>query len=275
MIVQKKTPRALRIAAVTAGALLIGVPFYWLALSALKYQQDVLAYPPSLVPTSIRWDNVTDALALLTPRAILNSAIFTVTVSALQWALVITTGFVLAKMRFKGRQLLFVMFVATLLVPFHVMLIPTFMVVRELEMLDSYAGLILPVVAQTSFGVFLYRQFFVTLPDDLLHAARVDGAHWGQTFWHIAMPLAGPPTAAYLSVTVLNAWNMYVWPLVAVTSADMRVLPLTLARLGDDFSLVPPNVAMMSVLLSTLPVFIVFIFTQRWFVRGLGGAVKE
>ena len=130
-------------------------------------------------------------------------------------------------------------------------------------------------MAQTSFGVFVFRQFYVTLPDELLDAARIDGANWGQIFVRIVIPLSGPPIAAYVAVTALTAWNMYVWPLISTTEKSMRVLPLSIAALATPSSQVPANISMMAVLFSTLPVIVVFIFCQRYFVNGLGGALKE
>jgi ABC-type glycerol-3-phosphate transport system permease component len=273
--VEHPLSRASRILAVVVVGLIIGAPFYWLIVSALKTQAEALAYPPTFYPHEIRWQNISDALNILSVRSFINTVIFTVSVTVLQLILVITTGFAIAKMPFPGRKALFRVFLLTMLVPFHVVLVPTFLVTRGLDMIDSYAGLILPIVAQTAFGVFVFRQFFITLPDELLEAARIDGANWGQIFTMIVLPLAGPPTAAYVAITVLNAWNMYVWPLVATSSSSMRVLPLSLASLGDELSLTPPNVGMMAVLISTLPVLVVFLFTQRWFVSGLGGALKE
>ncbi len=160
-------------------------------------------------------------------------------------------------------------------VPFQVVLIPTFLIIRNLNWIDTFWGLIIPVVAQTSFGVFVFRQFYLSLPDEILDAARIDGAHWGDIFLKIVLPLSGPPIAAYVAVTVLTAWNMYVWPLISTTVNEMRVLPLSIAALATPSSQVPPNVSMMAVLLSTLPIIIIFIFCQRYFVNGLGGALKE
>lgn len=274
--VEHPVTRWLRVAVIVFFGLVIGAPFYWLLISALKTQPEALTFPPTFYPRHIRWENITDALTLvLSSQAFINSIIFTVAVTGLQLVLCITTGFALSKMPFPGRQALFRVFMLTMLVPFHVVLIPTFLVTRNFNMIDTYPGLILPVVAQTAFGVFLFRQFFLTLPDELLEAARIDGANWGQIFGLIALPLSGPPIGAYVAITTLNAWNMYVWPLVATSSSSMRVLPLSLASLGEELNTTPPNVGMMAVLISTLPVLVVFIFTQRWFINGLGGAVKE
>jgi ABC-type glycerol-3-phosphate transport system permease component len=113
------------------------------------------------------------------------------------------------------------------------------------------------------------------LPDELLDAARMDGANWGQMFVTIAIPLAGPAIAPYTSVTVLTAWNMYIWPLVATTDLNMRVLPIALSALVTQRAQITPNVAMMGVLISTLPIIVIFVFLQRYFVSGLVGGIKE
>lgn len=265
----------IRIVAVIVVGLLIAAPFYWLTITALKSSQEALGRPPTWFPTSIHLDNIDAALQYLSVDTFINSLIFTVSVTALQFICVICTGFALAKMDFPGRRALFIAFVGTLFVPFHVLLIPTFLVVRGLNIIDTWPGLVLPIVAQTTFGTFLFRQFYVSLPNELLEAARIDGANWGQVFLMIVLPLSGPASAAYLSVTILSAWNMYVWPLVGTYSPNLRVLPLALATLGGDNSFIPPNVAMMAVLIATLPILAIFVIAQRWFVSGLTGAIKE
>jgi len=266
---------ALRIIGILTAAALIGLPFYWMLISALKTPVEVVAYPPTWFPSSFRLENFADAMTLLTGRALINSAIFSVSVTALQLLLVITTGFAIAKMPFPGRHALLWLFIITLFVPFHVLLIPTFMIVRNLDLIDTWPGLVLPIVAQTSFGVFVFRQFYIDLPDELLDAARMDGANWGQLFITIVIPLSGPAIAAYVSITILTAWNMYIWPLVAATSLDLRVLPIALSALVTQRAQITPNIAMMGVLLSTLPIIVIFVFLQRFFVRGLVGALKE
>ena len=264
-------PRLLLIIAIGA---LVGLPFYWMAISALKTPVEVVAYPPTWFPGEIRGANASDAVALLTVQAFINSVIFSTAVTVLQLILVITSGFALAKMQFPGRNALMWLFVLTLFVPFHVVLIPTFLIIRQLNWVDTWPGLVLPVVAQTSFGVFVFRQFYVDMSEDLLDAARIDGANWGQLFTKIVLPLSGPAIAAYVSVTALTAWNMYIWPLVATTDLDMRVLPVALSALVTQRAQITPNIAMMAVLISTLPILCLFVFLQRYFVNGLVGSVK-
>jgi ABC-type glycerol-3-phosphate transport system permease component len=265
----------LRIVTILALGALIALPFYWMLISALKTSTEVAAYPPTWIPGEIRPQNFQDAMALLGLTAVINSAIFAISVTALQLVLVITTGFAIAKMPFPGRRALLWVFIITLFVPFHVLLIPTFLIIRDLNWIDTWPGLVLPVVAQTSFGVFVFRQFYVDLPDEILDAARIDGANWGQLFLTIVIPISGPAIAAYVSVTVLTAWNMYVWPLVATTTLDLRVLPIALSALVTQRTQITPNVAMMGVLISTLPIIAIFVLLQRYFVNGLVGGIKE
>jgi ABC-type glycerol-3-phosphate transport system permease component len=267
--------RSLRIAVILFVGVVVGLPFYWLLISALKTPVEVAAYPPTWFPGEFRWQNIPDALALLSTTSMINSVIFAVSVTLLQLSLVVPTGFALAKIPFPGRQGLLWMFIITFFVPFQVLLIPTFLIVRDFGWIDTWPGLVLPIVAQTSFGVFVFRQFYVDFPDELLEAARADGASLGQVFMRIVLPLSLPAISAYVSVTVLTAWNMFIWPLVATTDLDLRVLPIALAAMVTQRSLVTPNIAMMAVLLSTLPIIAVFIPLQRYFVSGLVGAVKE
>jgi ABC-type glycerol-3-phosphate transport system permease component len=267
--------RRLHISAVVLVGLLMAAPFYWMIINSFKSSREVVAYPPTWWPTEWHFENIEAALAFLEPSAIVNSVIFTVLITVTQLTLVVMTGFALAKMRFLGRGALLGLFILTMFVSGQVATIPTFILIRNLNWIDTFMGLCIPIIAQTSFGVFIFRQFYVSMPNEILDAAKMDGANWGQIFLRIVLPLSGPPIAAYTAVTVLTAWNMYAWPLISTTDRDMRVLPLALAGLGQSFSQTPPNIAMMAVLLSTLPIIIFFILAQRYFINGLGGALKE
>jgi ABC-type glycerol-3-phosphate transport system permease component len=267
--------RGIRIAGILLIAALVGLPFYWLIISAVKTPIEVVAYPPTWFPSTFRSENVEEAVAVLTVNALFNSIIFTASVTMLQLMLCITTGFAIAKMPFPGRRALLWVFIITLFLPFHVLLIPTFLIIRQLNWIDTWPGVVLPVVAQTSFGVFVFRQFYVDLSDELLDAARIDGANWGQMFTLIVVPMSGPAIAAYVSITVLTAWNMYIWPLVSTTTIDLRVLPVALSAMITQRAQITPNVAMMGVLITTLPILAIFVFLQRYFINGLVGGVKE
>ncbi|HEY4996314.1 MAG TPA: carbohydrate ABC transporter permease [Aestuariivirga sp.] len=267
--------RLFRIATILVVAAIIGFPFYWLAINALKTPTEVALYPPTWFPSSIRTQNAADAMAVLTVNALINSVIFALSVTVLQLLISMTTGFAIAKMQFPGRRALLLIFIITLFVPFQVLLIPTFLIVRDMNWIDTWQGLVLPVVAQTSFGVFVFRQFYAGISDELLDAARMDGANWGQLFVLIVIPISGPAIAAYVSITILTAWNMYIWPLVATTTIDLRVLPVALSAMITQRAQITPNVAMMGVLITTMPVVVIFVFLQRYFINGLVGSIKE
>jgi multiple sugar transport system permease protein len=275
MIVTLHWQKLLRLVGIVLTAMVVGFPFYWLAISALKTPTEIALYPPTWLPSSVRFENATDAMAVLTLNALVNSTIFAVSVTALQLLIVTTTGFAIAKMPFPGRRAALWVFIITLFVPFQVLLIPTFLIVRNLNWIDTWQGLVLPVVAQTSFGVFVFRQFYAGLSDELLDAARIDGANWGQLFVLIVVPISGPAIAAYVSITILTAWNMYIWPLVATTTIDLRVLPVALSAMMTQRAQITPNVAMMGVLITTLPIVVIFVLLQRYFVNGLVGGIKE
>jgi len=267
--------RRFHVSTVIFFGLLMAAPFYWMIINSFKSSREVVAYPPTWWPTEWHFENVFAALTFLDSTAIMNSVIFTAVITITQLTLVVMTGFALAKLQFFGRGAILGLFIMTLFVPGQVATIPTFILVRNLNWIDTFMGLCIPIIAQTSFGVFIFRQFYVSMPNEILDAAKIDGANWGQIFLRIVLPLSGPPIAAYTAVTVLTAWNMYAWPLISTTEKDMRVLPLALAGLGQSFSQTPPNIAMMAVLLSTLPIIIFFILCQRYFINGLGGSLKE
>ncbi|MDP8996911.1 MAG: carbohydrate ABC transporter permease [Pseudomonadota bacterium] len=267
--------RLLRTATILVVAAIIGFPFYWLVINALKTPTEVALYPPTWFPSSIRTQNAADAMGVLTVNALINSVIFALSVTVLQLLISMTTGFAIAKMQFPGRRALLLIFIITLFVPFQVLLIPTFLIVRDMNWIDTWQGLVLPVVAQTSFGVFVFRQFYAGISDELLDAARMDGANWGQLFVLIVIPISGPAIAAYVSITILTAWNMYIWPLVATTTIDNRVLPVALSAMITQRAQITPNVAMMGVLITTMPIVVIFVFLQRYFINGLVGGIKE
>ena len=275
MAVTTPWQRLLRTGTILVAAAIIGFPFYWLVINALKTPTEVALYPPTWFPSSIRTQNAADAMTVLTVNALINSAIFALSVTVLQLLISMTTGFAIAKMRFPGRRALLLVFIITLFVPFQVLLIPTFLIVRDMNWIDTWQGLVLPVVAQTSFGVFVFRQFYAGISDELLDAALMDGANWGQLFVLIVIPISGPAIAAYVSITILTAWNMYIWPLVATTTIDLRVLPVALSAMMTQRAQITPNVAMMGVLITTVPIVVIFVFLQRYFINGLVGSIKE
>jgi multiple sugar transport system permease protein len=265
--------KATRFTVILVAGLIIGLPLFYLFSSALMTPSEVSAYPPKLLPSEIRWENFPDALEFLGTRTVLNSFIYSLGIVILQLAIALPTGFALAKIRFPGANILLAFFAIPMFLPNTVVLVPLFVVTHALGLTGSYWGLIIPIVGRTAFATLLFRQFFVTLPDGLLDAARVDRCGYFRTLWHVVIPLSGPAIAAYASITFLNAWNDFIWPLVAGPTEALRVMTVAIAPLAyqEGISSVTPNIGLAAALISVLPVLIIFIVTQRWYIRGIVG----
>jgi multiple sugar transport system permease protein len=271
-----KYRRRVRAVAILVIGLVLALPLFYLLSASLMTPARLSNYPPALVPDTLQFGNYSEAFNYLTPRTILNSILFTALVVLLQWVLTIAAGFAVAKLRFRGRNVISGVFALCLFIPFITILVPTFVIANKLGMTNSYIGLILPVVAQIHFGTLLFRQYISGLPDELIDAARVDGAGWWRVFVAIVIPLAGPATGAYVAISTLTAWNLYLWPLVVATDPAHQVLPLALAPLaGGEYSTITEPVAMAATMIATLPMIAAFLIAQRAFVRGLVGTGIE
>ncbi len=256
--------------------LVIALPILYLLSGSLMSFRDIVQYPPRLFPTEPIWDNFVKAWNYLTPRTVLNTFIFVLGVLAIQLVICLPAGFALSKIRFRGSTVIFGLFIVPIFMPTNLILIPTFVVTYQLGIVGNFLGLILPVAGQASVGVLLFRQFFATLPDGLIEAARIDGANWFQTFFRIALPLARPIIAAYSVVTFLTAWNLYIWPLIAAPGPDTRVLTIALAPLATtQFTNISPSVGFAAAVIAMVPVLVVFVAFQKWFARGVAGTGLE
>lgn len=265
-----------RYTSVVVFGLLLAFPLIYLISGSLMSRAEISQNPPPLVPSSPVWGNFTDALAYLDPRSIVNTFIFVGGVLLLQLAICLPAGFALAKIPFKWSALIIGIFLVPIFVPTNLILIPTYVVTYQLGLVNTFAGLILPIAGQASVGVILFRQFFAGLPNGLIEAARLDGASWLQTFLRIALPLARPVIASYSVITFLTAWNLYVWPLIAGSGEDTRVLNVALAPLAQgQFSLISPSVTFAAAVITMLPVLAVFIAFQKWFTKGIVGTGLE
>jgi multiple sugar transport system permease protein len=273
--------RSIRIFFATLVGLLMAAPLFYMVVGSLMSNEQLSVQPPQVIPDELHFSNYSDAFTGLTQvielRSFVNSVIFTVGVVGLQWMLCVSGGLVIAKMRFRSRNLLTAMFAVSLFIPIITTLIPTFVVVYELGLVNTYPGLILPIAAQTGFGTLLFRQYIIAMPEELFEAARIDGASWWTILRHVVLPLAKPATAAYVAISVLTAWNMYLWPLVAAEGGSLQVLTQTLAVVGTtgQGQVTPQNVIFASVVIVTLPMLITFLAVQPAFVRGLTGSGVE
>lgn len=281
MIRSASIARFARISFATLVGLLLAAPLFYLAANSLMSDAQTADLTPQLIPTSLHFGNysaaVSGATQVIYARSFLNSAIFTFFVVALQWALCVSGGLAIAKMRFRGRLVVTVLLGVSLFIPILTTLIPTFVDTLKLGLINTYPGLILPIVAQTGFGTLLFRQYIAQLPEELFDAARIDGANWWIILRRLVIPLAKPATGAYVAISVLTAWNMYLWPLIAASSPHLEVLTQTLASLGNQAfgTTHPQNVVYAAIVIVTLPMIVVFLFVQPAFIRGLTGSGVE
>ena len=262
-------------------AILIGMavitvfPFAWILLTSLKGPADpIFSVPPQFLPNDPTLDNYTRVLDVLPiPTFFMNSIIATVAVTVLNTLIAALAAYPLAKLKFRGREPIFYLLLATLIVPAQLTFIPSFVLaVQVFHYYDALPSIILPNLA-SAFNIFLLRQAFRAVPNDLVDAARVDGARELRIWWQVMLPLARPTLAAVAIFTFVVAWNDFLWPSLMLHDRSQMTLPVGLASLqgffSNDFRAIAAGVVM-----TVLPIFIFFVALQRQFVRGLGGAVK-
>lgn len=253
--------------ALLVGAFFMVVPFLYMISTSLKPPNQVFLYPPRWIPNPIVWNNYLVAATRLTADAFLTSAIFTTSV-VLGQGLVTTMGaFAFSRLKFPGRDVLFLAYLGTMMIPFVVTMIPTFVIVARLGWQDTMQGLIVPILANGAFGTFLFRQFFMTIPEEIGDAATVDGANPLDIYWRIYLPLSKPAMTAYGVITALTAWNMYLWPLIVVQSRELRPLTLVIAQFSGQMN-AELHILMACVALSLLPILLLYVIGQRFFVEG-------
>ncbi len=255
-------------AALIAGSIVMLLPFVWMLSTSLKRPPEIFTYPPVWIPSEIAWDNYAKTVSVMPfGRFYLNSLIVTASVTMLQILVSSLAAFAFARLRFRGRDALFLLYLATLMIPFQVTMIPNFIVVRTLGWYDTYQALILP-TAFSAFSTFLLRQYFLGIPRDLDEAARMDGASSFQIWWRVILPLSGPVLAALAIFVSLNSWNDFLWPLIITNSLEMRTLPVGLSTFQGQFK-VEWHLLMAGSVIAMLPVLVVYIFAQRWFIKGI------
>ncbi|MFE7266306.1 carbohydrate ABC transporter permease [Streptomyces sp. NPDC057592] len=257
-----------------AGAVVSLVPFLWMAVAATHSTSDLFHSPPPFLPGGRLLDNLArlqDTIGF--GRVLLNSVGIAVVHTALSSLISAMCGYGLAKYRFRGRGLLLGAVLATMMIPFQVLLVPLFQMMASVGWIDSYQAVILPFLAN-SFGILLMRQGFVDFPDELLESARIDGSGELRTFYQVVLPCVRPQLGALVIFTFMAQWNSFIWPLLMLNSEDKYTVPVALNTL-TGLSHVDYSGLMLGSLLATLPLMLLFLLFQRQFVAGLlGGAVK-
>jgi multiple sugar transport system permease protein len=245
-------------------------PFVWMILSSFKTGAEVRAIPPTFLPEQWTLDNYATILgdrSLPLGRFYLNSAIVALANVATTLFTSSLLGYLLAKAEFRGRRVLFGWVLVSLMIPFQVTMIPGYLILAKLGLLNKLSGLIIPSFIN-AFGIFLMRQFSLTVPQDLLDAARVDGASEWTIYSRVVVPQLGPALATLGMLTFMFNWNAYLWPLIVLTEEAKRTLPIILFWYSTQHSN-QLNLVMAASVIVVLPVLVVFLASQRWIVRGI------
>jgi sn-glycerol 3-phosphate transport system permease protein len=259
------------------GVLLIAFPLYITFVASTHTLETVMQVPMPLLPGDQLWQNYSQVLGAGTTtgsKAAVGSMLINSTVMALgiplgKIAISIISAFAIVYFRFRFRMFFFWMIFITLMLPVEVRIIPTFKVIADLGMLNSYAGLTVPLIASAT-ATFLFRQFFMTVPDELAEAARVDGAGPMRFFWDVLLPLSKTTMAALFVIQFIYGWNQYLWPLLITTDESMYTTVIGIKRMivgGDAAN--EWNLIMATAILAMLPPALVVVLMQRWFVKGL------
>jgi len=252
-----------------AGAFIMVLPFLWMVSTSLKTQSDVLKqFPPRLIPSTFMISNYSTALTSMPfERFYFNSLVVSSAVTIVQLFTSSLAAFAFARLRFRGRNVLFFLYLIGLMIPFPVLLVPNFLMIRQLGWYDSYLALIVP-PAFSAFSIFLLRQYYRGLPMEYDEAARIDGASSLRIWWNIILPNSKPALAALGIFTFLGTWNDFLWPLVVTNSVEMRTIPVGLNSFQGQFS-VRWELLMAASVVALIPVLIIYFFAQNWIIKGL------
>ncbi len=267
--VRQFTSQFLTYAATILGLFVFCVPVYYMVTTSFKDETEVFALPVHWIPHQFSPQNYPEAFALAPfGQYFYNSVVVAVTVVLSTLLFSALAGYGFAKFSFPGRNLAFLFVLSTMMVPFQVLLIPLYLLVYTLGWANNYAGLIIP-GALSAFGVFLMRQFCLTLPDELLDAARIDGAGEFRIFWGIVLPLLMPPLSSLAIITFLGSWNNFLWPLIVVNKDHLFTLPVGMTVFKQPMREPYWTYVMAVSTVATLPVIVVFLLLQRYFIQGV------
>ncbi|MFZ0214825.1 MAG: carbohydrate ABC transporter permease [Candidatus Dormiibacterota bacterium] len=252
-------------------ALIAVIPFFWMVSTSLKTALEASTYPPSLWPGQPQWHNYTDvfnAAPFLT--FFRNTAFYSVCVTAGQLVFCSIAAFGFARLRFPGRNALFVVYLATLMVPTVVTLVPSFILMKWFGWLDTIWAMTIPGMFGSAFGTFLLRQFMLGIPKELDEAAILDGASLFRVYWQIILPLVRSPLIVLTVLTVMTVWNDFAWPLVMLNSQNVMTLTLGLAvfTTGGTEEYVNVPLSMAAATMVVAPLIVIFVVAQRYFIRG-------
>ncbi len=252
----------------TVVAVLMVIPFVWMVATSLKGPEEILSATPTFLPEAWRWQNYWEAFEQVPfARFYWNTIFITITRTIGQLLFASLAAFAFARLRFPGRNLLFVLVLAVMMMPGQVTLVPNYVMLKYLGWLDSYEGLIIPSLF-SAFGVFLLRQFYMTIPQELFDSATLDGCNPLRSWWHVGLPLSRTALVAFGVLVVMWSWNDFLWPLIITNRTEMQMLSVGIAYFQGQYV---SNFAVMMAAstIATLPMVVVFLLAQRQLLEGI------
>ena len=259
---------ALKYLVLVGGAFIMVFPFVWMLIASLMTAGEIQLRPPVWLPATPQFNNYAELVDSIPIARLYFNSLFTSGIIVFGVLLSSSlAGFAFAKYRFPGREFLFYLILATMMIPFFVTLIPVFFIVRQLGWIDTYQGLVVPGLT-SAYGIFLMRQFMITVPDEIIDAARIDGASELSIYWRIVLPLIKPALATLGTFVFIGAWNNFLWPLLVLNSRELMTLPLGINSLRSLYA-DNTNLLMAGTAVSVLPMLFVFIYLQRYFIQGI------
>ena len=266
--------RALVYAALAIGVVVSLLPMLWMVSASLMPTGEASTYPPRLLPRRVTFEHYGELFTRLNlGRYLLNSTIVAVTVTVASLFVNALAGYAFAKLRFRGRDRTFRLLTIGLVVPSQVAMLPLFLLLKQMGLVNTYWGVVIPGLASI-FGIFLVRQYALSIPDDLLDAARVDGASEWRIFFSVVLPVVRPILATLSIWTFLATWNDFMWPLIVLSDDRRYTLPVAIANLVGEH-VQDTELMMAGSVLTVLPVLVVFLVLQRYYIQGvMAGSVK-
>jgi multiple sugar transport system permease protein len=255
--------------AIWASGILAAFPFIWMVRSAIMPEKQIMHFPPIWIPSSLTLAHFTDVLTRQPfGRYIVNSFLVAIVVTVGQLVIASMGAYAFARLRFPGRDRLFLLYLATMIIPTQVTLIPQYVLISRFGWVDSYAALTVPFLF-SAFLTFLLRQFFLSIPRDLEDAARIDGAGYFRTYATIVLPLSAPALATGALLAFMTSWTNFLWPLIVTRSRDLRTVPVGLAALQQEMGQIDYAQLMAGSVLAMLPMFVLFVFLQRFIIESV------
>lgn len=244
------------------------IPFYWMAITSIKTLGETLAFPPKFWVTNPQWENFQTALeSIKFWDALKNSIIVTMGILVFQVVTIVPAAYAFARYEFVGKKLSFGIVLATMMIPAQLVFLPIFLLLSKLELVNTYWSLILP-QATSAFGIFMLRQNFMQVPEELIEAARLDRASEFKIIYRIMLPIARPTVVTLAMLTFIGSWNDYFWPMVLTTTDAVRTLPVAVTSLSMVDGGVAHNIVMAGNMFLIVPIIVVYMFAQKHIIKG-------